>query len=93
MENNSESIPLFSSTTARTLRIITIAFAGFLLVLNIWAWARGGKDWTIFLGPVGILLLVSSQHLARSRGRLYLVLQVMAMGLLTANLVLILREF
>jgi hypothetical protein len=91
MDNNSESVPLFSSTTARTLWVIAVAVAGFTLVLNLWGWARRGYDWTALLGTVGILLLVVSYVIGRSRGRLYLVLQMIAIGLLIADLSLMLR--
>ena len=92
MDNHSEPIPLFSPTTARMLWIVTVAFAGCLLALNLWGWARREYAWTTFLGPVGILLLMISYPLIRSRGRLYLALQVMAMGLLIADLILILQR-
>ena len=93
MDNNSESMALFSPTTARTLWIITVAFAVILLALNLWGWALRGYAWTTFLGPVGLLLLIVSYPLVRSRGRLYLILQVMAMGLLIADLILMLRRW
>ena len=93
MDNNSEPITLFSPTTARTFWIITVTVAGLTLALNLWAWAYRGYAWTTFLGPVGLLLLLVSYTIARSRGRLYLVLQVIAMGMLIADLILILRRW
>lgn len=92
MDNNSESISLFSPKTSRTLWIIAIAIGGFSLALNFWGWAYRGYHWTTFLGPVGMLLLMISYLIVRSHRRLYPVLQVIAMGLLIADLTLILKR-
>lgn len=93
MDNNSEPKTLFAPTTARTLWISAVAVGVCVLALNFWGWAHRGYAWTTFLAPVGLLLLMVSYPIARSRGRVYLVLQVLAMGLLMADLILILRQW
>jgi hypothetical protein len=90
--SNSEPIPLFSPTTVRTLRIIAVAVVGFSLALNLWGWLSRGYHWTTLLGPIGMLLLIVSFAVVRTRGRLYLVLQLIGMGLLIADIILILRR-
>jgi hypothetical protein len=92
MVDDTEPIRLFSPKTARALWITAIAIGGLTLALNVWAWAGRGYAWTIFLGPVGLLLLLVSYPLVRSRQRLYLALQALAAGLLVADLVLIVKH-
>ncbi len=91
MDDNSQSIPLVSPTMARAVWIIAVALAGFVLTLTLWGWARRGYAWTTFLGPVGLLFLVASHSIIRSRTRLYLVFQVIGLSLLVASTVLVLR--
>ena len=93
MDDHSESISLFSPTTSRTLWIIVGALGGLSLALNFWGWARRGYHWTTFLGPVGMLLLMTSYLIVRSHKWLCFVLQVIAAGLLIADLTLILRRW
>ncbi len=64
---------------------------GQVLALTLWGWARGGYPWTTFLGPVGLVILVANNAIVRSRPKLYLLFQVLAMCLLIATTVLILR--
>ena len=92
MGDDLEPIPIFSPRTARVLWIIAAVVVGLSLALNLWGWARAGRGWTTLLGPLGVFLLVVSYPIMRSRARLYAVLQVMALGFMTAALILTLRQ-
>jgi len=92
VHNNSDVIPLVSPKTARVLWIITLAFAGLLLALNLWGWALRGEDWTTLLGSVGFLVLIGSYPFIRSRVRLYVVLQIIALGLIITDMILRVRR-
>ena len=92
MNDNYEPVPVLSTATARKLWIIAVTVCGFSLALNLWGCARIGLDWTTLSGPLGALMLVASYPLIRSRGRLYLVLQVVVIGLFMTRLILFLRQ-
>jgi len=86
MDYNSDPMPRFSPT-ANTLWILVVVFAGFLLALELWMWACKGHSWTTLFSPVGILFLFFSYRIAKSRGKLALALFVIAMGLLSVDLI------
>jgi len=94
MNHNSQPMPFLSSTTSRALWIVGVVLAIFAVGLRVWAYlARGEDASTTFLGPVGMLLLLASYAIVRSRPKLYLVCQVIGVSLLIANTVLIMREW
>lgn len=93
MDNNSQPSSLFSTKTTRVLWVIGVALAVLVLALTLWGWARRGYAWTAFLGPVGLLFLVASSPIARSRPRIYFVCQGIGVSLIIASTVLILREW
>ncbi|HJX93835.1 MAG TPA: hypothetical protein VJ372_25285 [Pyrinomonadaceae bacterium] len=92
MDNNFDTIPFCSPKTAITLRIVAFIFTVVLIALNFWGWARRGWALTTFLGPLGMMLLMASYLISRTRFRVYLVLQVIGVALLVADTTLILKR-
>jgi hypothetical protein len=93
MDNDSEAVRIFSPGTGRVLWIIAIVVVSLSLAFNLWYWARIGGDWTTILGPLGMFLLVVGYSIMRSRRRLSAVLQVIGLGLITADMILTLRRW
>ena len=93
MNHNSQPMPFLSRRTSRALWIGGVILATFVVGLSLWAYVARGYAWTTFLGPVGMLLLMTSYAFVRSRPKLYVVLQVIALSWLIASTVLIMREW
>jgi len=93
MNHNSQPVPFLSSTTSRAIWIVGVVLSTFAVGLNLWAYVARGYAWTTFLGPVGMLLLLASYPIARSRPKSYLVFQVIAVSFLIASTVLIIRKW
>jgi hypothetical protein len=92
MAYNSDQM-LRSSTTARALWVFAVIFAGLLVAVERWRWARNGHSWTTLGFPVAMLFLFFSYSIPKSRGKLNLALVVIAMGLLSVDLIYTLTSF
>jgi hypothetical protein len=74
----------------RALWIAMAVLAAVLLALHLWGWAREGRaDWVGPLAPLGMLTMAVSNLVGRPRRRLYLLLTVVAVGLMFAGLILL----
>ncbi len=88
MADASESYSLITPAKERALWIILAVLAVVALILHLWGWARVGRaDWVRALSSLGMLVMAVGNLAVRSRGWLYLVLMVVALGLMVAGIV------